>query len=212
MCVEVVRSLVNDMGDLNQNWKPGFGTVYTWFAMDKYGRLAMMVNNCFGDLPRQLLMMEKAEDFLDGMNEFVWGESAEFGVCPKDKCGDFEVDLYSASAWRKRASKEEVFESLLNELKRRGQFADANIPKNRGFYVYHGVEGSYPGEDYPVGYDGCTEVGDYFRFLMPSVLGGIEDFPEELRKGVAVSADVDFSIDRVLSGRDINKYFSGLYC
>lgn len=171
----------------------------------------MMVNNCFGDLPRQLLVMEGVEDFLDRMNEFVWGESTEFAVYPKDKCGGFEVDLYSASAWRKRSSKEEVFESLLGELMRRGQFADANIPKNKGFYVYHGVEGSYPGEDYPVGYDGFTEMGDYFRFLIPSMPGGIEDFPAELRKGVSVSVDVDFSIDRILSGRNISKYFPRLY-
>ncbi|BCG25057.1 hypothetical protein TUM18999_32480 [Pseudomonas tohonis] len=199
------------MGDLNKDWMPGFGTIYTWFAMDKNGRLAMMVNNCFGDLPQQLLMMDKAEDFLDRMNEFLWEESAGFTNYPKDKNGGFEVDLYSASAWSKRSSREEVFESLLKEFMRRGRFSDANIPKNKGFYIYHGVEGSCAGEDYPVGYDGTTEMGDYFRFLMPSVLGGIEDFPEELRRGVAVSVTVDFSVDRVLAGSNISEYFPKLY-
>ncbi|SEC99779.1 hypothetical protein SAMN04490185_2528 [Pseudomonas frederiksbergensis] len=32
---------------LNKYWRPGFGELITWFAMDKNGAVAVMVNNCF---------------------------------------------------------------------------------------------------------------------------------------------------------------------
>ena len=46
------------MSDLNENWKPTFGTIYTWFAMDKNGRIAMMMNNSWGDLPSSILSIK----------------------------------------------------------------------------------------------------------------------------------------------------------
>lgn len=40
------------MSGLNKDWCSEFGVVYTWFAMDKNGRVAVIVNNYFGDLPK----------------------------------------------------------------------------------------------------------------------------------------------------------------
>ena len=49
------------MSILNINWKPEFGAIFTWFAMDKNGKIAVMVNNCFGDLPKALLSINNVE-------------------------------------------------------------------------------------------------------------------------------------------------------
>ena len=32
------------MSNLDENWKPMFGIVYTWFAMDKNGLIAVLIN------------------------------------------------------------------------------------------------------------------------------------------------------------------------
>ena len=64
------------MSDLNENWKPTFGTIYTWFAMDKNGRIAMMMNNSWGDLPSSILSIKDIELLLDNLNEYMWEESA----------------------------------------------------------------------------------------------------------------------------------------
>lgn len=58
---------------LNVDWRPGFGSIFTWFCMDKNGRIGMMVNNGFGDLPRSLLQLDNVESRLDELNELVWG-------------------------------------------------------------------------------------------------------------------------------------------
>ena len=33
---------------IDEQWVAGFGEIVTWFAMDKAGAIAVMVNNCFG--------------------------------------------------------------------------------------------------------------------------------------------------------------------
>ncbi len=196
---------------LGKDWVPGFGVIHTWFAIDINGCLAMMVNNGFGGLPSQLLRVDQVEILLDKMNEFIWEESAEYVEYPQDKGGSFEVDLYSAFMWREFSSREEVRGRLQEELLRSGRLADANVAKNKGFYVYHAVEGSFPGDDYPVGHIGESKMGDYYRFMVPGVLGSINDFPSELRKGVAVSTSVDFSVDRLLPSDRLSELFPCLY-
>ncbi|MFB6407934.1 hypothetical protein ACOUV0_09065 [Acinetobacter baumannii] len=52
------------------DWEPGFGEIFTWFAMDKNGKIAVMVNNCWGWLPEALLVMPNFEDLLDDLNEY----------------------------------------------------------------------------------------------------------------------------------------------
>jgi hypothetical protein len=59
------------MGDLDINWKPEFGSIYTWFAMDKNGLLAVMVNNCWGDLPKVILGKDNASSILDLLTEYI---------------------------------------------------------------------------------------------------------------------------------------------
>lgn len=198
------------MGCLNKDWRPGFGTIYTWFAMDRYGRIAVMVNNCFGDLPKVLLGLDGVDSLLDSISEFIWEESSQVSVYPEEKKGSAEVDLFSA--WRYRgAGADDVFADLQEDLFDRGVFSELNLPVNKGLYVYHGVEGDNPGVDYPVGYSGESEMGDYFRFLVPTKFADIKEFPGFLRKGIVVSNEVDFSSDRLLRSSLINDYFHAMY-
>ena len=46
------------MANLDKDWRPEFGLIYTWYAMDKEGKIAMMINNNWGDLPKALLYIE----------------------------------------------------------------------------------------------------------------------------------------------------------
>jgi hypothetical protein len=50
-------------------------------------------------------------------------------------------------------------------------------------------------------------MGDYFRFLMPTVYATINDIPESLRHIVAASDTIDFAHDRILFNKNINQYF-----
>ena len=71
------------MSDLNKDWIPGFGSIYTWFAMDKNGRIAVLVNNCWGNLPQSVLNIPNAELLLDDLNEYMWEESKYIHEYPK---------------------------------------------------------------------------------------------------------------------------------
>lgn len=198
------------MSFLNKEWQPGFGTIYTWVAMDKCGRLAVMVNNCFGDLPRVLLEVDDVGSLLDDLCEFIWEESSKVSVYPEKKLGGAKVDLFSAWSYRGYGA-EEVLTDLQEDLVERGVFSEFNLPVNKGLYVYHGVEGDNPGVDYPVGYSGESEMGDYFRFLVPTEFSNIKEFPAFLRKGIVVSKTVDFSLDRLLKSSLINECFTAMY-
>ncbi|MEA3236215.1 hypothetical protein OP492_16320 [Pseudomonas mosselii] len=195
---------------LDQQWEPGFGTIYTWLAMDRVGRIAVMVNNCFGDIPKVLLALSGAEEMLDAISEFMWEESQAFRSYPPLKKGGFTVDFYSAWRWQGR-DKAFVLDELLRNLEERGIYSEASLAFNKGFFVYPAVEGSREGEDFPVGFDGPTSMGDYFRFLVPGEYASIEDFPESLRAGIVVSQTLDFNSKQVLSGKCINEYFYDLY-
>lgn len=192
---------------MDRNWQPGFGTIYTWFAMDRYGRLAVMVNNCFGDLPQALLAAVCVDVLLDNMSEFLWEESSLVSVYPEKKRGNAKVDLFSA--WRYRGySIDDVLTELKKSLIVSGVFSEFNLSVNKGLYVYHGVEGDNPGIDYPVGYSGESEMGDYFRFIVPTQFAVIDDFPSFLRKAIVVSDTVDFASDRLLKSSEISELFS----
>ena len=198
------------MSDLNANWTPGFGTIYTWFAMDKNERIAVMVNNCWGDLPQSVLNIHDAELLLDNLNEYMWEESIKYTDYPQDREGELIVDLYSY--WRnKNMCCKKITKALTAELKRIKNYSDANLSVNKGYFLYFAVEGYNEGEDYPVGYDGITKMGDYFRYLVPTVYASIDDFPKELWRGIAVSDTLDFTEDRVLNNNEINAYFPSNY-
>jgi hypothetical protein len=200
-----------EMSILNINWKPEFGTIFTWFAMDKNGKIAVMVNNCFGDLPKCLLSIENAELLLDQLNEYMWEESSVYLTYPQNKRGDFKLDLYSYWRHKNNLGKEAIIAELINDFIHSGHYSDANLAINKGFFEYQAIEGSFEGEDYPVGYNDKTKMGDYFRYLMPTIYASIEDFPEELRHGIVVSDIIDFTNDRLLDNDKINDYFPRMY-
>lgn len=195
------------MMSLNKDWQPSFGEIITWFAMDRNGLIAVMVNNCFGRLPSALLEVPDLEAKLDSINEFMWEESSDFFDYPKNKVGRTLLDMYSFRRYRNARSRIDV-ELIVSE--RSGfdkKLSEYSIPSIKGFYIYHAVESSAPGEDYPVGYEGETVVGDYFRFLVPTVHGGIEDFPEDLRSLVLVSDKLDFTSDQIVASDSIDLLF-----
>ncbi len=199
------------MSDLNESWEPGFGTIYTWFAMDKNGFIAVMVNYCWGNLPKIILKKCSIEKILDELYDYTFNASKIHRVYPENKNGELVVDLFSAYRSDEFDTKKIIWQELSDDLKKYKQLSDANISVNKGFFVYEAVEGTYQGEDYPVGYDGETKMGDYFRHLVPTIYGSIEDFPEELRHGIAVSDTLDFTKDRVLDNNKINEYFPRYY-
>lgn len=194
---------------LHSGWKPGFGIVYTWFGMDKSGKIGVFVNNCWGELPSVLLKQDSVEHMLDSISEYIHEESEVFTIIPPDKNGDFSVDMFPA--WTGPKTKEKVKQFYDEVSSQKKPLSYGNLPKNKGLYVYFAVEGSFPGEDYPVGYNGSTEMGDYYRYLIPGVFGSIEDFPDGLRGGVVVSKTIDFNIDRVIPNCCIDKHFNSMY-
>ena len=199
------------MSNLNKDWVPGFGTIFTWFAMDKFGKISVMVNNCWGDIPKSLLHIEDIDNQLNDIGEYMWGESKKYNEYPEDKKGGFYLDYYSAWLYGKETTKEEMIEQLENEYSRYGNYAEAHPAINRGFFEYFAIEGNKEGEDYPVGYSGKTKMGDYYRFLAPTIHASIEDFPKELRHLIAVSSTLDFTSDRVINNMDINFCFPSCY-
>lgn len=196
---------------LSKEWKPGFGELITWFAMDKYGAIAVMVNNCFGALPSVLLGISDVDDNLDRFNEFVWEESTEFRRYPENKKGEAVLGFYSSYAYRYTSSRQEVESWVAARSMFEGKLTEYSFPSIKGYYVFHGVEGSTPGEDFPVGYDGASVMGDYFRYLIPSVLAGIEDIPAGLRSLIAVSDSLDFSKDTIICSEHIDCLFTHLF-
>lgn len=196
------------MSRLKTLWEPGFGTIYSWFAIDKNGKIAVMINNCWGWLPDALLSINDFENLLDALNEYKWEESEKYIHYPPNKNGETVLDLYSSLVYRNQLRKE--IDNWINS-KQTGQLNEINLPSRKGVFVYHGIEGDNLGQDYPVGYNGNTKMGDYFRYLMPTIYASIEDFPEELRYGIAASDTIDFTIDRLLDNDKINDYFPKMY-
>lgn len=196
------------MSNIDENWKPMFGIVYTWFAMDKNGFIAVMVNNCWGDIPKSILKIPDAELLLDNISEYIWEESDKYISYPDNKGGRVIVDLYSH--WRNKdvINNKQIIKRLEIDLVQSKNYSEANLSVNKGYFVYHAIEGNQQGEDYPVGYEEDTKMGDYFRYLIPTIYATINDFPEELWRGIAVSNTLDFTKDRVLDNSKINEYFS----
>ena len=198
------------MNDLGPNWHPNFGTIYTWYAMDRNRKISMMTNNNWGNIPRVLLCVKDIEEQLGYINEYVWEESSVYNKYPVEKNGKCILDMY-CFWFNKNLSKDDVYKKIMEDYKNRGVYSESNIPINKGFYIYEAIDGYKEGDDYPVGYDGPSKMGDYFRFLQPTIYGSIEDFPKELRGLVAVSKTVDFTVDRLLDNNLINTYFPEVY-
>ncbi|MGQ7860027.1 MULTISPECIES: hypothetical protein [unclassified Pseudomonas] len=196
---------------IDEQWVPGFGEIVTWFAMDKAGAIAVMVNNCFGSLPKVLLEVTAVEQKLDSLSEYLWEESGDYEEYPKAKNGKTILDLYSACAYRHLDSRAEVERWIADRSSLQARLTEYNLPAIKGVYIYHAIEGSVSGEDFPSGYDGESKMGDYFRYLIPSVKAGIEDIPFELRGIVVVSDSLEFSDVSFWSGSSIDEHFSRMY-
>lgn len=195
---------------LNSDWTPHFGAIYTWVAVDVNGRVAVMVNNCFGDIPEVLLKEDSIEQRLDDVSDFLWegGSVGRSGGC--DLQG-FSVDMFSS--WRRGRfqSGREVERHLLNDFRDAGRYAEASLAINFGAFVYHGLEGDIAGADYPVGYAGAVEMGDYFRYLVPGAPAAVIDFPERVRRYFVVSDSVDFKKDGLIASASIRGLFNRMY-
>jgi hypothetical protein len=191
---------------LNLNWKPEFGLVYTWYASDMNGQVAVFVNNNFGDIPKILLEMNGLEDKLDEISEFILEESAKYEKYFFRKNGNTVLDLYSSMRYRNYSSIGEI-DKQIQSRHQSGFVTENTIPAYKGIYVYHAVEGDRPGEDYPVGFDGESSMGDYFRFLSPTIVADINDFPFDLRKNIARSEAIEFSNLKIIRTHDLNVFF-----
>lgn len=196
---------------LDANWEPSFGLQYTWFGMDKQGRIGSFINNCFGNIPKKLLAIPDIEALLDALNEVSWAESKEFPEYWQDKNGEAILDLYSHAMFKSMKSKNEVFADLNADFKNLGQLSMLYRAAQMGLFCFEGIEGPYPGADYPVGYNGETTKGDYFRFLKPTIFASISDIPPSLRKIICVSDQLDFSQTQLIKNTDIDGYFNKMY-
>ena len=66
------------MSFLNPEWTPGFGSIVTWLAADKHGNIAVMVNNCWGNVPQAILNIDRADDLLEDQGDYIWGDSKKY--------------------------------------------------------------------------------------------------------------------------------------
>jgi hypothetical protein len=196
---------------LNEDWKPEFGTIFDWPAMDKFGKIAIMVNNCWGNLPKALLSNYDSILLLDPFMEHITEGIDKFSQYSYNKHGETILDLYSGLTYKAYTNRKEIEKEVFEESKRENVITDEGLPAQKGVFVYYAVEGCKPGHDFVVGYDGETKMGDYFRYLIPTIYASIEDFPKELRPAIAVSDTVDFTKDRLFDNDKISEYFPRMY-
>jgi len=179
---------------------------FTWIAMDCSGKLAVMSNNGFGDLPESLLARNDSEELLNEFSDFLFEESKKYpGNLQKN--GLVNLHFYSSWIYRSKNGKNEVLLDILNDWKNRGNLANANLSINKGMFVFEALDrGNIPNE-FPVGYSGKCENGDYYKHLSPTIFSSIEDIPLPLRGIVVKSDSLDFSQANLISSGDIRKLF-----
>lgn len=196
--------------DLDLNWKPGSARNHTWIAMDKNGRLGLMYNNGYGWLPTSLLKTPNIKEKLSDLCEYIDGDSNKHAN-NIDKQGGYSIDLYSSWVYKGYENKRKIVEEFDKQLDRNFKYSTALIGCKMGMFLFEGLEGYSKGEDYPIGYDGETKMGDYYRFIVPTVFATIEDIPLPLRQYIVVSSTIDFTKDRLLDNDRISEYFPRMY-
>jgi hypothetical protein len=191
---------------LDLNWKPDFGSIYTWFASDKNGQVAIFVNNNFGDIPKILLEINLLENKLDEISKFTLEESKKYEKYFFRKNGGTVLNFYSSTRYKNYSSTEDVDKEIQSRYQ--PEFITENtIPAYKGIYVYHAVEGDRPREDFPVELIEESSMGDYFKFLSPTIAANIYDFPSDLRKSIAKSEAIEFSNLKFIRTHDLNIIF-----
>lgn len=185
----------------------------TWFGVDKSNQVAIFYKHSWGWVPEILLKNEQIEIEWNILVDYMCEDSKIYTNYPKRKNGKTIIDLYSYYRQR-HSSKEKIQKNVDFELSsphKLNLITATTIPARKGYFVYRSVDGEKTGDDYPVGYDGPTDMGDYFRFGVPTELGNIDDLHPELWHIVAASDTLDFSKDRVIRKEDINKHFTHTY-
>lgn len=207
------------MKKYSPEWTPSFGAIYFWVAMDKNKRIAVMINNNWGWIPKAVLTLPNIDSLMNELICYIWGESKieKFISYPRylnNYNGGFNLDMLSYW-YHKKIDRIKIINNLKKELAEGKNNSDAYIAVNRGFFFYEALDGYNEGDDYPIGPEGVykekTKKGDYFRFLQPTIYGNIEDIPEELREVIAVSETLDFTKNRLLDNNLISSYFSRTY-
>lgn len=196
------------MDFLHESWMPGFGSIFSWFAMDKNGKIAMFINYGFGDIPKSLLKQRDVDEVVSNLTNYIWEEEeyGNYNNYPKNKEGQTLLDLYLSHPTLKDREEKEILINSLNQQDIR--LMDENLPARKGIFIYQAIEEDIEIKDYPIGYEGTTVMGDYYRHLMPTIYATIDDFPKELWHGIAVSKTLDFTKDRLIFSKDINKHFT----
>lgn len=193
------------MNTLNKNWQPSFGTMYYWLAVDMNGKIARMMNNNWGNIPQVLLSQNNIENILDSISEYIWEESKEFQPISEYKNGNTILDLYSKYPIVEDREDKELF---IAEMNRNSFLSDENLPSKKGIFIYQAIESFNDSDGHLVEYNKRTIIGDYYRYLLPTIYASIYDFPRELWKGIAVSNSLDFTKDRLIANKDIDNYFT----
>ncbi|MGJ7500265.1 hypothetical protein ACSFBF_07885 [Variovorax sp. ZT5P49] len=191
---------------LNPNWTPQGADCFTWIAMDCSGKLAVMSNNGFGDLPESLLARNDSEELLNEFSDFLFEESEKY-PSNLQKNGLVNLHFYSSWIYRSKKDKNEVFLDILNDWKGRRNLANANLSINKGMFVFEALDHGNIPDEFPVGYSGKCENGDYYKHLSPTIFSRIEDIPFPLRGIVAKSDLLDFSRVDLISRNEIRKSF-----
>lgn len=187
--------------------------IHTWFGVDKSNLVAIFYIYPWGWVPNVLLKNEQFEIEHDILVDYTCEDSIIYTNYPKRKNGKTIVDLHSYHQ-HGDSSKEEIQKKIDFNLSlpyKLNLITATTIPARKGYFVYQTVAGEKTGDDYPIGYNGPTDMGDYFRFGVPTELGNIDDLHPELWHIVAASDTLDFSKDRVIRKEDINKHFTHTY-
>lgn len=195
---------------LNKDWTPDSARNHTWLAMDKNRYLAIVLNNGHGWLPKTLLEIVNIKETLSDLGEYIDGDSIKY-INNINKNGGYTIDLYSSWAFEKYKNKKQIIDEFNSQLEKNDNYCDSLLATKMRLFFYQAVEGYSKGEDYLVGYDGETKMGDYYRFIVPTIYATIEDIPQPLRQYVVVSDSLDFTQDRLLDNDKISEYFTRMY-
>ncbi|MEQ5135949.1 hypothetical protein [Providencia alcalifaciens] len=194
---------------LDNNWSPDFACNYTWVAGDKNGLISLMLSNGYGWLPKALLNSSISNNDINLLCEYIDGESTDY-INKTNLNGGYIIDLYSSYYYESYQNKHELIKSFNSRLES-NKNCIASLATKMGMFCYEAIELPSEGDNYPIGYDGETKMGDYYRFIVPTVFATIEDIPLPLRQYIAVSNTIDFTKDRLLDNDRISEYFPRMY-
>lgn len=126
------------MKKYSPEWTPGFGAIYFWVAMDKNKRIAVMINNNWGWIPKAVLTLPNIDSLMNELICYIWGESKieKFISHPRylnNYNGGFNLDMLSYW-YHKKIDRIKIINNLKKELAEGKNNSDAYIAVNRGFF------------------------------------------------------------------------------